>query len=634
MLSILRKKARSIFIYVIFVIIIIVFIFFFGWGDIREKQENWFIKINGRSVSHNTYLKYYNQLVSLYQRMYKDNFSNELVEKLGIKQKATDNLLENLILLDLAEKAKMITPETETKKAIREAPVFQSDGEFDFKKYNQLLRLNRISPKDFENEQRQEATASLMRDFVLNGVKCSKTELWEQFKRENEKINLEYIEIAPEAIEVGEKSGDEEIRKYYDDNKEAFRMPDKVKIDYIEFSPKYFEKEAEVSQKEIDGYYRDFSEEFWEPKKVHARHILIKANPSATAAEKENAKKRVEEILSMIKGGKPFEEMAKQHSEDPASALEGGDLGFFPQGQMVKPFEEEAFRLNPGEVSNIVETEVGFHIIKVDEIKAEGARPLEEVAEKIKKELTDEKTRELCKKEAHRAYRALLKNKNTKKYADENGLHVIETDYFSKEKTPPPLGLSDELREELFSSNPEEIVYPYFLIDSYYVIKLLDKQKSQLPLLEEAKEKIVSILKKQKQIELAKRKGDELLKKLKDGNSLEETAKQEKLAIKETGLFTRVRGNIPQIGTSFEMAVAAFSLSPDKAYPDKVFEVNEKACLISLKSKEEASQEEFKNKNKELEKRYVVKKSEQYFQDWLKNARLHSAIVFNSRFTP
>ena len=630
MLSVLRKYSRSIFIY-FFPFLIISFVLYFGWADIRERQESWMLKVNHRTVSKDEYRKYYSQLLNYYQKIYQVDLTPDLIERLGIKQQVTDNLINELLLLETAEKAKLIVSEAELKKTIEEIPGFQKNGKFDQETYKDVLNQNKLTPQEFEEEQQKAVMVSQIRNLAIDGVKYSENELQEKFIWENEKVNLEFVEINPESLtNVGEPKEDE-IKSYYDKYKEEFRVPEKIRIYYIEFLPKDFENKIAVSREEIDEYYKNFPEEFWEPKKVHARHILIRVNPGATSEKRKEAKTKAEEVLSQIRGGKPFELMALMYSQDPVTAKNGGDLGFFPRGQMIKEFDNAAFSLNHGEVSEAVETKLGFHIIKVEEIKEERIKPIEEAKETIRENVIKEKTQDLIKKEAKRAYRILLKTKDIKKFAEQEGLRGAETNFFSRKESPSILGDSSEFREEIFGINPGEITPPTSINDNYYIIQLLDKKKSHTPNLQEVKEEIVANLKKENQKKAAKRKGGELLKKLNSGNSFQEIVNQEKLTIKETGLFTRKNFGIPKIGDSSEMMAAAFSLGQESPLANKPIEVNGKIYLIKLKSREKIPPEEFLNEKSKLVKGYLNEKANQYWEDWLKNMRIQANIIFNPR---
>jgi hypothetical protein len=227
----------------------------------------------------------------------------------------------------------------------------------------------------------------------------------------------------------------------------------------------------------------------------------------------------------------------------------------------------------------------------------------------------------------------LLKNKDMKECAKNADLRLVETAYFSREETPPPFGESKEIMEEIFSLTPEEIAYPLFIGNSYYLAKVVDKQKSHVPGLEEVRGKIELFLQKQKQMQAAKQKAEALLKELRAGKPIDAVAMGEKLSLKETGLFTR-GALIPNIGASPELMAMAFTLTPEHPYADKAFELNERVYLVRLKARENASPQAMREKKGDVEKKYVMGKKGKYFEDWLKNARLHSSIVLSPRFTP
>jgi peptidyl-prolyl cis-trans isomerase C len=148
-----------------------------------------------------------------------------------------------------------------------------------------------------------------------------------------------------------------------------------------------------VSDNEVKQYYDAHQDEFRTPEMVKAKHILIRVAPGTSEEDKKKALGKAEDILKQVKGGKEFEKLAAEVSEDPGSKTKGGDLGFFPKGRMVKPFEDAAFALKPGELSKPVETQFGYHIIKVDEIKEPSLETFDKVKEKINQKLVQEKTR-------------------------------------------------------------------------------------------------------------------------------------------------------------------------------------------------------------------------------------------------
>jgi parvulin-like peptidyl-prolyl isomerase len=169
-----------------------------------------------------------------------------------------------------------------------------------------------------------------------------------------------------------------------------------------------------VSEEDMKQYYKANREQFKKPEEVKARHILIKVSKDASPDEKKTARKKADEILAKIKKGEDFASLAEKYSDDPGSAKKGGDLGYFPRGRMVKPFEDAAFSLNPGEVSDIVETKFGYHIIKLEEKRPAGYQPFEAVKNTIRKELIKKVQNEKLKEYVNR----LMKERNVKLYPE------------------------------------------------------------------------------------------------------------------------------------------------------------------------------------------------------------------------
>jgi len=184
-------------------------------------------------------------------------------------------------------------------------------------------------------------------------------------------------------------------KKGFDKNPELKEQLEMIKDNYIaiEYLKKEVTNKVEVSEEDIKAYYESHKDEFKTPEMVRSRHILIKTDPSASDNDKKKAKEKAEEILKKIKAGEDFAKLASDVSDDTGSKPKGGELGFFPKGRMVKSFEDAAFSLKPGEVSGIVETQFGYHIIKVEEKKEPGMEPFDTAKEKIKQKLLQERTK-------------------------------------------------------------------------------------------------------------------------------------------------------------------------------------------------------------------------------------------------
>jgi len=184
-------------------------------------------------------------------------------------------------------------------------------------------------------------------------------------------------------------------KKGFDKNPELKEQLEMITDNYIaiEYLKKEVTNKLAVSEEDIKAYYESHKDEFKTPEMLNSRHILIKTDPSASDKDKKKAKEKAEEILKKIKAGEDFAKLASDVSDDTVTKTKGGELGFFPKGRMVKPFEDAVFALKPGEVSGIVESQFGYHIIKVEEKKESGIEPFDTAKEKIKQKLLQERAK-------------------------------------------------------------------------------------------------------------------------------------------------------------------------------------------------------------------------------------------------
>lgn len=630
-LEFLRKKTRSVFTYVVFGLIIVVFVLYFGYGRIGEKREDWVAKVNGQPISYQDYRAARDRLQEFYEEMNKTTLDQNAVESLGLKKQAYEMMVDNCLLHQTAEEMGFAAPKAEIREIIVTTPAFQRDGVFDADIYKRVLWQSKakLTPEEYEARIAIDLVNSRMRTLVQDAVKCSERELWDAYQWENEKINLTYVEIDPSTMGISSPSS-EEVKQYYNEHKAEFREPEKIKVKYVEFRSQAYEGQVDVSTAEIEKYYEDFSEEFWQPAQVRARHILIRVSPEQGPEAKTAAKRKAEEVLAMVKSGKPFEDLAKKFSQDPGSAKNGGDLGFFPRGRMVKPFEDAAFSLKAGEVSDLVETQFGYHVIKAEEVREEGLRPLEEVKEEIFAKIREEKTLALIKKEAFRGYRTLVKTKNLDEYAKGVGVTVTETDYFSRTAGRDPFQEMGEAGlDALFAQSAGDIFYPFLARGSFFVGQVVDKKPSETPTLDVLKAKIENELRRQRQNQAAQEKAKAMVGEARKLNSLEALAKKEKLVVRETGVFTRTGGYIPGIGSSQDLVVALSQLSPLAPLGQEAFEVSGKYYLVELKEKAKVAQEEFEAKKKDFQKTYQSQKISRAYKGWMDYTRSRAKVIQN-----
>lgn len=321
--------------------------------------------------------------------------------------------------------------------------------------------------------------------------------------------------------------------------------------------------------------------------------------------------------------------MAREHSEDKSTAAKGGDLGYFPRGRMVKSFDEAAFSLEKGGVSDIVETVYGFHIIKVEDITEERVKPLGEVKGEIKTILEAEISRELAESRAEDVYYEALKGKNLEELLKEEKLPYRTTGFFTLDEIPSDLY---ELREAVLEAASMDVGWigrPVEAGDKFFVLMLLGKEPPREPEFNEVKDEVAGAVKREKARKAAAELGKKILARAKKGEPLAELAAEYGLKVEETGRFTAARNFVPNIGISREIVTKAFELSKDNPLSDDIYKIGDDVILFALKERREIEPEDFEKEKEAFRARLLERKREEVFRKWLEEARRKTEIVYH-----
>ncbi|MGM0419217.1 MAG: SurA N-terminal domain-containing protein, partial [Thermodesulfobacteriota bacterium] len=383
MLQFIRNKASSWIVKVILALICIVFVFF-GWGTYQSGKQNQVAKVNGDVITPEQYKNKYNQLVNSLKQRFGGEMSSEMLEMFEAEKQALDSLIEERLIIQKASDLGIKVSDAELADHIFNMDFFTTNGSFDNKKYKEVLAANRLSVEEFESLMRKDLLLERVTDIVTGAVKVTDKELREWFNYNNKTVDIKYAAFIPgEYDKASFEITDEDIKKYYEENKENYKTEPKVKVSYIRFSADDFKDHVTVSESDIEAYYNENSEKYSQKAKVKASHILINVDENASEEKVEKAKSKILDIRKKIVNGNSFAEMAKEYSEGP-SAENGGDLGEFQKDDMVEPFSDAAFATEAGEVSEPVRTKFGWHIIKVDEKNKDSVNEFNDVKDEIK----------------------------------------------------------------------------------------------------------------------------------------------------------------------------------------------------------------------------------------------------------
>jgi peptidyl-prolyl cis-trans isomerase D len=625
MLSYMRKNAGSWMIKVLLFGVALSFVIGFGiLPTLRDEQGGGVVvaQVGDRRITRGEWNQAYESLLEVYRQAYQDRFSDEMIRQLRLRETALDNLINQVLQLQEARRLGLEVSYEALQDRIRSLPYFQQDGRFSKDRYLRVLRMNRLTPGDFEKQQMEQMRVEAFQDFVRGTVKVSEQELWNSYALDKEQIRIEAFAVNPSAYESAVAVDAGALRDFFQKNAEGFLTPEKVKIAYVQIDPTRYRNEVTVYTGDIEEYYASHIEEFSMPEELRMRHILLLIPPGSDDSVRAEKRKTLEGLLGRIRAGEDFAELAKAYSEDESSRQAGGDLGYVERGKLVPEVERVAFGLKPGEVSDIVPSSHGLHLIKVEDYRASKVEPLEAVQETIRATLTEEKAWRLARRKAEEVSWDLKEKGAFPEAGSPLGDSVVkQTGFIARTESLPGLEGESALIQAAFSLEPGGVSEVIRGEKGYYFVQVLEKKAPEVPPFEEVQDRVEEGFRRQESKELARKKAEEILQKARSGVSAEVLAKQEGVETVETGFVSRIRKFIPRIGVSEELLEAAFRLTKEEPWPERIFEVNGRFFVIHFQERRLPDRQAFSAEKEELRMRQEAQKAQEIYRQWLAELR-------------
>lgn len=450
----------------------------------------------------------------------------------------------------------------------------------------------------FEDLVKSSLVEEKFRKLITDGISVSPTEVQEEFRTQNEKIKLDYVLIKPEDLAAKFTPDDAQIKTYFDQNKSRYQIPEKRVVRYALVDLNQIRQNTPVTDDELKVLYQQNIQQYQLPNRVHVEHILL-MTVGKTDAEVAEIKVKADDILAQAKKkGANFEDLATKYSEDPGSKTKKGDLGWIQQGQTVPEFEKAAFSLNKGEVSDLVKTQYGFHILKILDKENAHTKTFDEVKDSIKTPYQLQKADEAAATVADKLSTDIRQSNKLSldELAQKYHLPVAETRAVSAAEPVFELGTSKELRDQISALRTGELSLPVKTDRGYVVMALKQILPTHPGTLEEVRDKVVADLKEQKGAELARVKANDLEKRVKSGEKFDPAAKALGLDPKVSDEFAR-SGSIAGVGSGKQLAVA-FSLKPGEVAAPLT--IGENWVVFDLVSKTQANPADFEKQKKTI----------------------------------
>ena len=628
MLDFMRRKAKSIYIQAIIIIIILVFVF---WGVNSSQQggPDAIATVNGQKISLRQYQQAHEQTINRYQEQFGGTLPPELLEALNLKQQVLNQIIQELVMQQGAKEAGLIVGNEEVRKVIHGMDAFREEGIFKLDRYKTLLASSKMTTADFENSVRDDLLHAKILAHLSRFGRVSGSELKDRFAFDNDQLKLEYVAFNADGFRTAGPVADQELNTFFEGRKQAYLTEPQVKLRYITFRNEQGLASIQVSDQEIEQYYTLNPDKFSAPEQRQARHILLRSDAKESPELRDAKRKKLETILALAKAGKDFAQLAREHSED-SSGEKGGNLGFFSKEQMVQPFAEAAFALKEGEISGVVETQFGLHLIKLEHIKPAQVTTLAAAREQIANEIKAQRGKDLTFQLANQAYEGIIQAGSLDKYAAEAAAPVQTTGYFTQSNLPAPLAGPPALAKTIFALKKDELSSLLEINDGYAILYVDEVKEPQVPPLAEARARVEKDFLDEQAQAKARDAAVALLAQAKKEGSLGAGAEKTKSQIRETPFFTRSQQATS--GLPAPVAAQGLKLSTASPYPAEIAENGTTFYVLHFKESNPAGEDVFAGRKEPLRKMLTQEKQMQVMGSWLAYLQSRATITTDKKF--
>lgn len=481
MLELMRKHARNWIMKVLLAIIIIVFIFYFGSMTGRQKADA-IATVDGKIITYLEYEKEYRDLIDLYNRRTGGRLTEDMLKTLNLKQQALDKLVYQAILMKKAQDLKVKVTDEEVRSFISSLPAFQRNGVFDDRLYQQMLRYNKITPENFENEQRKSLLVMKMEDLLQDGVHVSDQEVNSFYEAQTEKINIAFVRLRGLDFEGKVQASTSDLEKYLKEHSGDFRSPEQIQVKYLFFPARDFTAKVNIPEEEVADFYNSRKQQWTKagetlPLGSVRDEIVAELKYSRTMRLAYDEAKKARDTIYQQEN---FDAYAAAHSLPVAGTDFFTDKNPPEAFRQIPDFAKTVFSLQKDEISNVIASEKGYYLLKAVAKKAAYTPELKVVEKEVRQRYSAQEGSRLAKQEADVLLARLKKGDKLQIIGKEKNLKLEETGFFLPTAPAPKIGTSSLIMKTLFQLSAkkpygEEVI---FINGDYLLIEFRERAQS------------------------------------------------------------------------------------------------------------------------------------------------------------
>jgi peptidyl-prolyl cis-trans isomerase D len=581
--------------------------------------------VQGHEISGDEFRRTYQAQIQAYRNAYGSNMSTQLLKQLGVDQQILQQLVDERASLTEAERLHITASDEEVRRRIMAIPAFQENGAFiGEQRYQQLLSMQRppLVASEFENSVRRALIVEKLRAAITEWLSITDKEVEQEYRRRNEKVKLAVVALRSDSFKPDVSASDADIASYFEAHKDDFKVPEKRKIKFLLIDSDAIRAKVTIAPADVERAYNENIEQYSTPEQLRASHILLRTEGKDEATVKASA----EDVLKQAKSGADFAALATKYSDDEGTKGKGGDLDFFGRGRMVPEFDTAAFALKPGEISDLVKTQYGFHIIKLVDKKGGTSKTLDEVRQQLTDQLSFERAQQEVQTLAERLASQLTKPADLDMVAKAQGMTVQETGLFARDEPIMGLGGTPEVTSRAFQLNPGDMSGAVPTQRGVVFMTVTEKKDPYIPQLDEAKDKVRDTVLTQKARDMARQKAETVAAKVKGAADFDKAVKAAGFEARTTELIAR-DAPIPELGAAPAVTEVAFAL-PQGGVSDAIA-IDAGAAVVKVVEKQEVGATEIAANRDQFRQELLSDRRNRFFSAYMVKAKQKMKIQVN-----
>ena len=580
--------------------------------------------VEGRTVTAGQFRQRYNAQIQAYRTAYGSGINDQLLRQLGLEQQILQQMVDEQAALVEAERLGIRVSDEELAQQIFAIPGLQENGRFIGEQRYELLLRSQVPPltkATFEENLRRSLRIDKLRGALTDWITVGDEEVEREFRQRNEKVKLQVVALTAEAYRGQVTVADADVAAHFESHTNDYRVGEQRKVRMLLLSRDEVQGRVVVPAADVQRYYDGNISQFQTPEQIRASHILLNTAGKDEAAVRTQA----EALLEQIKGGADFAELARKVSEDEGSKVTGGDLDYFARGRMVPEFETAAFALETGQVSDLVRTQYGFHIIKVTDKKPAVTRPLDEVRAQIEEQLKRQRADEQVTARAAELSGRIDDPSDLDAVAKESGLTIAEVE-FGRDDPVPGLGVAPQIAATAFQLKQGEVRGPIVSARGPVFVALSGIREPYVPTLYRVKERVREDLIRARAVDLSRQQAAKIADALRGAANFAAAAKSQGLEAKETQLVPR-GSPLPDIGVNAEVDKVAFGL-PAGAVSEPIG-TSDATVIVRVEERDEVTADELRQGKEAFREQLVTERRGRFFTAYMANAKERMRIEVN-----